>query len=135
MEFYRDINFLTIQDNVELIKHLKIQHCPFNLQQPRIRYIKLEELYLDEIYFDPLKIYFLPDKIRIEPFIVIIDGSIININVNEFTLERKDMLYLTNQGIIKNIDNIDINKYVFSNGRIYWLLSKDSENQYSILQC
>lgn len=135
MEFYRDINFLTIQDNVELIKHLKIQHCLFTLQQPKIRYIKLEELYLDEIYFDPPKIYFLPDKIHIEPFIVIIDGSIININVNEFTLERKDMLYLTNQGIIKNIDNIDINKYVFGNGRIYWLLSKDSENQYSILQC
>lgn len=145
--FYKDINFLTIQDNVELIQNVQIQHCPSFLQK-NIRYIQLEELYLDEIYFDPPQIYFFQHKINnteyihISPFTLIINGEIFYINQYENVLSKKDMLYLTKQGIMKNVTNKTIEKQnnsltdlLFANDRIYWFLSYDNINQYSVLIC
>ena len=140
MGFYKDIEFLNIQDNVELIKNLNIRHYPVNFIYPKIRKIKLEELYLDEIYFDPLIVQFYTDYICIRPFQVIINGEIFNIDEYKSFLNIKDMLYLTMDGIKKasllNKDEVNnLLKYQFSNEKIYWIGSRDNINQYSILEC
>ena len=135
--FYKDINFLSIQDNVELTKNLQVQRCPIFLSSIRIRPVKLEELYMDEIYFEPLDIYFIYKEnkklIHISPFALTVNGETFYISAYESTIPNvRQMLYLTREGIMEDTTN---ESAYFPNDRIYWLLSRDSLVRFSVLTC
>lgn len=135
--FYKDINFLNVRDNVELIRNVQIKYCPHFIEKT-IKPIFLEELYIDEIYFDPLEIYFFTDNIHeyihISPFTLVVNGELFYIPTYEAILPKiKTMLYLTCEGITDDIANTD--RLVFNTGRLYWLLLRNSQNTFSVLTC